>query len=119
MSTAVVIAGLAAALLLALVVILLMTPAALHRISFRGEDTEAFFQMESWLIIAAPIPLALGIALDLYVAVSTASGSALGSETLAFIIGAILASLWYLYPLYLRARGPGPTDKSRRGLPKR
>ena len=75
--------------------------------------------MESWLIIAAPIPLALGIALDLYVAVSKASDSALLGKTLALIIGAILASLWYLYPLYLRTSGPGPTDKSRRGLPKR
>jgi hypothetical protein len=101
----------------ALVVILLMTPAALHRISFRGEDTEAFFQMGSWLIIAAPIPLALGIALDLYVAVFKASGSALVGKTLALIICAILASLWYVYPLYLRTHGPAPTDKRRRDLP--
>jgi hypothetical protein len=88
----------------ALVVILLMTPAALHRISFRGEDTETFLQMGSWLIIAAPIPLALGIALDLYVAISKASESALLGMTLALIMFAILASLWYGYPLYLRTR---------------
>jgi uncharacterized protein DUF6328 len=88
----------------ALVVILLMTPAALHRISFRGEDTEAFLQMGSWLIIAAPIPLALGIALDLYVAISKASESALLGMILALSMLAILASLWYGYPLYLRTR---------------
>jgi hypothetical protein len=88
----------------ALVVILLMTPAALHRISFGGEDTEAFFQMGSWLIIAAPIPLALGIALDLYVAISKASESALLGTILALIMLVILASLWYGYPLYLRTR---------------
>ena len=91
----------------ALVVILLMTPAALHRISFRGEDTEAFFRMGSWLIIVAPIPLALGIAGDLYVATFKASESAFIGTTLALIVSAILAVLWYGYPLYLRTGDQG------------
>jgi hypothetical protein len=88
----------------ALVIILLMTPAALHRISFGGEDTETFFQLGSWLIIIAPIPLAVGIALDLYVAISKASESPRLGTILAFTMSAILVCLWYAYPLYLRAR---------------
>jgi hypothetical protein len=52
----------------ALAVILLMTPAALHRITFAGEDTPRFFRIGSVFVIAAPLPLALGIAGDLYVA---------------------------------------------------
>jgi hypothetical protein len=46
--------------------------------------------MGSWLIIVAPIPLALGIAGDLYVATFKASESALIGMTLALIVSAIL-----------------------------
>jgi hypothetical protein len=89
----------------ALVVILLMTPAALHRISFQGEDSPTFFRMGSWFIIVAPVPLSLGIAGDLYVATSKASESALLGAALASIVFTILTVLWYGLPLYLRTRG--------------
>jgi hypothetical protein len=81
-----------------------MTPAALHRISFGGEETEAFYRMGSWLVIVAPIPLALGIVGDLYVATSKASESHFVGMALALIVAMILAVLWYLYPVYLRLR---------------
>jgi hypothetical protein len=51
----------------ALAITLLMTPAALHRIAFRGEDDKAFFRIGSWLVVAAVCPLALGISSDVYV----------------------------------------------------
>ena len=57
-----------ALLSVALAVVLLMAPAALHRLSFRGEDSPAFMAIGSVFVIAAPAPLALGIALDIYVA---------------------------------------------------
>ena len=60
-----------------------MTPAALHRISFAGEDTPSFFTIGSWFVVLAPAPLAIGIAGDLYVATSTAATS--------LTLGAILA----------------------------
>lgn len=41
-----------------------MTPAALHRIAFHGEDDAGFFRIGSALVIAASIPLAVGIAAD-------------------------------------------------------
>jgi hypothetical protein len=88
----------------ALAVILLMTPAALHRITFAGEDTQTFFRMGSAFVIAAPIPLALGIAGDLYVATAKASESPALAAVLAAIMFAVLAFLWYGLPLYLRAR---------------
>jgi uncharacterized protein DUF6328 len=67
----------------AVAIILLMTPAALHRISFAGEDTPSFFTIGSWFVVLAPAPLAIGIAGDLYVATSTAATS--------LTLGAILA----------------------------
>src|SRR5205823_11846413 len=53
-----------ALLCVALTVILLMAPAALHRLSFGGEDAPEFLTIGSAFVIAAPVPLALGIALD-------------------------------------------------------
>jgi hypothetical protein len=38
----------------AVAVILLMTPPALHRISFAGEDSVSFFRLGSWFVMAAP-----------------------------------------------------------------
>jgi hypothetical protein len=91
----------------ALVVILLMTPAALHRIAFEGEDTQTFFRLGSWFVIIAPVPLALGIAGDLYVASSKAVESVYLGAIFAGTTFAILAVLWYGLPLYLRTHGTG------------
>jgi Family of unknown function (DUF6328) len=93
----------AALISVAFAIILLMTPAALHRISFRGEDTDRFFRMGSWFVVLAPVPFALGIAADLYVATLKATESALLGVLLAVGILMILAMLWYGLPLYLRS----------------
>lgn len=92
----------AALISVAFAIILLLTPAALHRISFYGEDTERFLQIGSWFVVAAPVPLAIGIAADLYVATSKASDSAFLGTILAVSISVILAVLWYGLPVYLR-----------------
>jgi hypothetical protein len=92
----------AALISVAIAVILLMTPAALHRIAFKGEDTERFLRTGSWFVVSAPVPLAAGIAADLYVATSQASDSAFLGTILAVGIFVILAVLWYGLPLYLR-----------------
>ena len=62
---------------IALAVILLVAPAAFHRISFSGENTEGFYLFGSALVITAAAPLAAGIAGDLYVAVTRTFGSPL------------------------------------------
>ena len=51
----------------ALSVLLLMTPAALQRIAFHGEDDASFFKIGSALVVASSVPLALGIAADVAV----------------------------------------------------
>ena len=51
----------------ALNVIVLMAPAALHRLSFGGEDLEAFLQLGGALVMTAPMLLALAVAAELYV----------------------------------------------------
>ena len=53
--------------LVAINVILLMTPAALHRLSFNGEDSRTFLRMGSTLVITAPGFLAAGIGAETFV----------------------------------------------------
>jgi len=94
----------AALLLVALSVILLIAPAAFHRLAFHGEDSRRFFRIGAAFVAAAPAPLGLGMALDIYVAVTKAAGTALlgaGAAALAFLL---LAAIWYVQPLLLRYR---------------
>jgi hypothetical protein len=87
---------------MALAIILLVTPASLHRISFGGEADPAFVDIASVFVIAAPVPIGLGIALDAYVATERA----LDSRTVAAVLAAgatiVLAMLWYVLPLWGR-----------------
>ena len=82
--------------------ILLMTPAALHRQSFGGNDSEAFLRLGSGFVIAASLPLALGIAADVYVVFLKITHSL--AVTIAASLTLLLAMLllWYLYPMWLR-----------------
>jgi Family of unknown function (DUF6328) len=87
---------------IALSVILLMAPAALHRISFGGEDSAGFLRIGSVFVIAAPLPLALGIALDTYVATARALESNLAAASIAGTTVIVLMLLWYAYPMWRR-----------------
>jgi hypothetical protein len=97
------IAHAAALCCIGLTVLLLMAPASLHRIAFNGEDDPLFVKIGSWFVITAPVPLAVAIALDTYVAV----GRAVQSPTiaLALAVAAIVALVgcWYVYPIWRRA----------------
>jgi hypothetical protein len=86
----------------ALSVLLLMTPAALHRIAFHGEDDASFFRIGSALVIAASIPLAAGIAAATAVVIfkvtdSMGSASAAGTAALCVLLG-----VWLGYPIWRR-----------------
>lgn len=89
----------------AIAVIFLMAPAALHRLSFGGEDAPEFVKIGSVFVIAAPAPLALGIALDTFVASRRALGSDHGAFILAGLTLLVLFGLWYAYPLSRRHSG--------------
>ncbi|HZQ10245.1 MAG TPA: DUF6328 family protein [Anaerolineae bacterium] len=88
--------------------ILLMTPAAYHRIVEDGEDSEFFVRFAGWMILGAMVLLALGIAGDFYVVVVRV----FESEALA-IVGSILVlivfyGLWFGLMWILRARQDQP-----------
>src|SRR5437764_2364479 len=91
----------------ALAVILLMTPAAVHRLGFQGEDDPDFFEIGSGLVIAASIPLAIGVAADVAVVFFKTTGDtviALGAGAIALVS---LLAFWLVYPLWHRSRASG------------
>ena len=89
--------------LVALSVIFLMTPAAYHRIVEQGEDTEHFHQFASRMLIAAMIPLALGITGDLVITIRKVSDSGAFALLAAVLSLAMFYGMWFGYTMYRRA----------------
>ena len=94
-------AGLAA---VALSVLLLMTPAAVHRLAFHGEDDPQFFKIGSRLVVTAAFPLALGISADIAVVAFIITDSEAASFAIAAAAAVAFFSAWYLYPSLARTR---------------
>jgi hypothetical protein len=91
----------------ALAVVLLMTPAAVHRLGFQGEDDPEFFEIGSRLVIAASIPLAIGISGDVAVVFfKTTENTVIALSAGAIALVALLA-FWLIYPIWHRARFSG------------
>jgi hypothetical protein len=88
----------------ALSIILLITPAAVHRITFRGLDAEHVHVIGSLLVTAALIPLALGLSADFFVAGFKMLGSVPAAGIAAGVVLVGLVALWYALPLFLRQR---------------
>ncbi len=90
--------------LMTLAVILLMTPAAYHRIVEKGENTEQFHGFTGRMLMVALVPLGLGFAGDFYVVVWKVSSS----DAIAAICTAALVffmfGAWFALPAYSRAR---------------
>ncbi len=90
---------------LALCIVLLIAPAAIHRMAFRGRDSERFHTIGSWIVSAALLPLIVGITGDLYIAMLRTLQSATAALAGACAAGLLLLSLWYALPVILRLRG--------------
>ena len=88
----------------AIATILLMTPAALHRESYGGDDSESFLRLGSAFVIAASLPLALGIAADVHVVFLKITHSLEPSIAASVVLLITMLLLWYLYPIWLRQR---------------
>jgi hypothetical protein len=87
-----------------LTVILLMTPAAYHRIVERGENTDHFHRVASALLLAAMVFLPIGICGELYVVLRRLTDServAIGSASLSLLF---FYGFWFGYTSYKRRR---------------
>lgn len=88
-------------LLLVLAMVLLMTPAPYHRLAEGGEHTKHFERVTERLVLAALVPLALGVAGDVFVVTSVVLGSWAGA-TIALSCACGMAALWFGLPLMAR-----------------
>ena len=89
---------------IALTTVLLIAPAAYHRIVERGEDTESFHRVASGFVLAAMVPLGLGIAGDLFVVVRKITTSVPLALAVAGAALALLYGAWFGFTLYRRRR---------------
>jgi hypothetical protein len=99
-------AHVAAMLLTSAAVILLIAPAAYHRIAEEGEETERFHRVAGRFIVAALVPLALSMSAELGIVTyrlteSVGRAAILGVAALVVLLGA-----WFGFALGARGRGP-------------
>jgi hypothetical protein len=90
--------------LMSLSTILLIAPAAYHRIVEQGEATERFYRLASMLLILALVPLALGMCGDLFVVVMQVTKSLALSLTVSSAMLLMFYGLWFGYSFYKRAQ---------------
>ena len=88
--------------MIALSVILLMTPAAYHRIVERGEETEHFHRFASRLLLAAMVPLALGLSGDFFIVTRKVTGATGLAVGLTALMLALFYGLWFGFTVYVR-----------------
>ncbi|HKP23009.1 MAG TPA: DUF6328 family protein [Dongiaceae bacterium] len=93
---------LAALAVIALSAVLLIAPAAHHRIVFGGEDSEEFLPIASRYLLAATVFLALGMAGDCYVIVAKVLESPVSAVAAAAVTAVICLGLWHVWPWMVR-----------------
>jgi lysylphosphatidylglycerol synthetase-like protein (DUF2156 family) len=93
---------LASLVLVALTIVLLMTPAAYHRIVENGEMTARFHRFASRVLVAALVPLALGLSGDFFIVVRKVTESTTLALVLSLIMLALFYGLWFGYTAYRR-----------------
>jgi hypothetical protein len=93
--------------LVALTIVLLIAPASYHRIVYFGEETPDMYRVGSALVTIATVPLAFGLAGDIYVVIAKIAGSPAAGWIAGGLGLSTLVALWHVYPLtaaYLRNR---------------
>ncbi len=82
--------------------ILLMTPAAYHRIVLNGEENEEFHALAGRLLLAAMVFLGLGVSGDLLVVCRKVTGSLAASIACSLAMLGFFYGLWFGYTLWKR-----------------
>lgn len=85
-------------ILISISVILLITPAAFHRIAEEGKDSHRLHKLTTKMIITAMAVLGLGLSVDLFVVVSVILQSVIIGLLVAVFITILFISAWFIYP---------------------
>ena len=93
-----------ALIFVALATILLMAPAAYHRIVYGGDPSQTFLDLGGGFVMAATFALALGLATDVYVVIGKIAHSGAIGLAAAMLSLSILSGLWHVSPFLMRQR---------------
>jgi hypothetical protein len=107
--------------LLIMAMILLMAPAAFHRLAERGEDTPRVERFCATLVMAAMAPLGLAISADLFVICRLVGATTEPAMVVAGCAITAAGAAWYVFPLSARARtrtSGSPPSAPGRGAPR-
>lgn len=92
-------------------VVLLISPAAVHRLSFDGRDAARMHTIGSTLVTIALAPLAISISLEFYVALYRIFDAMEVAGVGALIALFLMLGHWYVLPLFIRHRIENPKLK--------
>jgi hypothetical protein len=87
-------------------IVLLIAPAAYHRLVEAGQDTERFHRVASRLLLAALVFLAPGMAGDLFVVIRKLTASEYLAGTISAALLLTFYVLWFGVTLWKRQRRP-------------
>ena len=93
---------LSAAVLIAIAIALIMTPAAYHRQAEPHSASEFFVWLTSFLITAAMAPLMVGLCLEVYILADLILDDWRASAAIAALLLMLFAALWFVLPNVLR-----------------
>jgi hypothetical protein len=91
-------------IMLTVAMVLLIAPAAFHRIAFAGADSPTFHNIGSNLLTSASVALALGLAAGVHVAIAIITGEGMMALGVTAFVLLGLIGLWFLWPLMARRR---------------
>ena len=87
-------------------IILLIAPAAYHRLAERGQESEHFEKVASGLLLLALVFLAPGMAGDLFVVMQKVTGATLLSAWVSALLLVAFYLLWFGVSLWKRHKSP-------------
>jgi hypothetical protein len=90
--------------------VLLIAPAAMHRVAFGGDDDPRFLRVASRVVTAALLPLALGLGCESYVAMRKLFDSDTVAVVAAVASSSALLALWFVVPLAMRRHAHAATS---------
>ena len=97
-----------AMMLVALSVLLIMMPAAYHRIAEPEQVSRPFADFASRLIASAMVPFALALALELLIIAYAVTENVALAAALSIVAASALLSAWIVIPMRARVRKPKP-----------
>jgi hypothetical protein len=93
---------LAAIVLVTIAIVLVMTPAALHRQTEPMAVSRRFIAISSRLLLASMAPLAVGICLEIYIVARITLGTKIGAAIMATVSLAVFSAFWLVLPRLAR-----------------